>query len=65
MRIAGHTLKWYGGAIQRKGGNLIEYNPVIDYITSMLRRMRPETVRAVYMVVQELDRINDHRNSVS
>ena len=50
---------------KRKEGSKIEYNPVIDYITSMLRRMRPETVRAVYMVVQELDRINDHRNSVS
>ena len=55
MRIAGHQFWWYGGTIQKKGGIHID-NPVIEYITSMLRRMRPETVRAVYMVVQELDR---------
>ena len=52
-------------AAKGKGAAGMEDNPTIAYITSMLRRMRPETVRAVYMVVQELDRAACHESRVS
>ena len=65
LRIAGLIFLWYGEAIQRKGGGAIEYNPTVQYIASMLQRMRPEAVRAVYMVVQELDRMSAPTDKVS
>lgn len=43
----------------------MDYNPTITYIATMLARMRPETVRAVYMVVQELDRMSASANRIS
>lgn len=52
-------------AAKRKGAAAIEDNPTIAYIASMLRRMQPETVRAVYMVVQELDRASCREFRVS
>ena len=65
LRIAGLSFLCYFGAIQRKGGGATEYNPTVTYIASMLSRMRPETVRAVYMIVQELDHAMAGKNNIS
>ena len=65
MRIAGHQFWWYGGAIQRKGGDHIEREPFIAHVNAMLRRLRPDSVRAVYMIVKELDQLQASENRVS
>lgn len=54
-----------GNQANPKGGIGMDYNPTITYIATMLARMRPETVRAVYMVVQELDRMAVSANRIS
>ena len=65
LRIAGLIFLWYGEAIQRKGGDPTERDPIIAHIDAMLARMRPEGVRAVYMVVKELDDLLALKNRLS
>ena len=38
---------------------------IILHIDSMLSRLEPEALRAVYMVVKELDTLSGYKNKIS